>query len=70
MHLGRQGLIRDSRHGFMSCEFDRVFFKEVTKKTDEARVMDVVFLEFSKTTDKVLHGRLPGRLDHLGLRVS
>eukprot|EP00061_Rhincodon_typus_P007627 g29498.t1 len=31
---------------------------EVTKKIDEGRVVDMIYMDFSKVIDKVLHGRL------------
>lgn len=31
-------------------------FKEVTKKGDERRVVDMVCADYSKASDKVLHG--------------
>eukprot|EP00061_Rhincodon_typus_P010363 g34598.t1 len=57
-----RGLIRDSQHGFVqdrSCLTNLIeFFKEVTKVINEGRVVDVVYIDFSKAFDKVPHGRL------------
>eukprot|EP00061_Rhincodon_typus_P017271 g45888.t1 len=59
MYLGRQELIRDHHHGFVfgkSCSTNLIeFFEEVTKRTDEGRAVDVVYLDFSKMFNKVPH---------------
>eukprot|EP00061_Rhincodon_typus_P004726 g23288.t1 len=41
--------------------------KEVTKVIDESRSVDVVYMEFSKTFDKVPHGRLIQKLKMHGI---
>ena len=61
-HLERQGLIRDSQHGFVSgksCLTNLIeFFEGVTKKVDEGSAVDVVYMDFSQAFDKVPHGSL------------
>ena len=69
-HLETQVLIRDSQHGFVSgkpCLTNFIeFFEGVTKKADEGSAVDIVYMDFSKAFDKVLHGRL---LNLMGSRV-
>jgi len=71
-HLERQGLIRDSQHSFVSgksCLTNLVeFFEGVTKKVDEGSAVDVVYMDFSKTFDKVPHGRLLHKVKSHGIQ--
>ena len=39
-----------------------------TKDADSERLLDIVYLDFSKAFDRVSKGRLTHKLDHLGLR--
>eukprot|EP00061_Rhincodon_typus_P007451 g29165.t1 len=41
--------------------------KEVTKKTDEGRVVDVVYVDFTKAYDKVPHDRLISKVRSHGI---
>jgi len=70
-YLDRQGLIRESQHGFVrgrSCLTNLLeFFEEVTRKVDEGKAVDVVYLDFSKAFDKVPHGRLVRKVQSLGI---
>ena len=43
------------------------FFEEVTRKVDEGRAVDVVYMDFSKAFDKVPHGRLVRKIQSLGI---
>lgn len=43
------------------------FFKEVTNKTDEKKVVDVVHMDFGKTFDMVRHGRLVCKVESYGI---
>ena len=60
-HLEENGLVSDRQHGFVwgrSCLTNLIeFFEEVTKKIDEAKAVDVVYMDFSKAFDKIPHGR-------------
>ena len=71
-HLERQGLIRDSQHGFVSgksCLTNLIeFFEGVTKKVDEGSAVDVVYMDFSKAFDKVPHGRLLHKVKSHGIQ--
>ena len=44
------------------------FFEEVTKMIDEGKAVDVVYMDFSKAFDKVLHGRLVQKVKSHGIR--
>ncbi|XP_059843914.1 P-selectin glycoprotein ligand 1 isoform X2 [Hypanus sabinus] len=70
-YLDRQGLIRESQHGFVhdrSCLTNLLeFFEEVTRKVDEGKAVDVVYMDFSKAFDVVLHGRLVMKIQSLGI---
>ena len=72
LHLERHGLIRDSQHGFVkgrSCLTNLIeFFEHVTKCVDEGSVVDVVYMDFSKTFDKVPHGRLIKKVNAHGIQ--
>ncbi len=65
-HLKRNGLLRDSQHGFLkgkSCTTNLLHFLEVlTKAVDEGENLDVIFLDFSKAFDKVPHKKLISKL--------
>ena len=43
------------------------FFEEVTRKVDEGKAVDVVYMDFSKAFDKVPHGRLVRKVQSLGI---
>ena len=72
LHLEWQGLIRDSQHGFVrgrSCLMNLIeSFVEVTRCVDEGSVVDVVYMDFSKTFDKVPHGRLVKNVNSYGIQ--
>ena len=56
-HLEKQNLISDSQHGFLqnkSC----IFLEEVTNYVDFGYPVDVLYLDFQKAFDKVLHKNL------------
>ena len=71
MYLERQGLIRDSQHGFVcgkSCLTNLIkVFEEVTKWIDQGRVVDIIYMDFSKTFHKVPHGRLISKVRSHGI---
>ena len=73
-HLDKQGLIRNSQHGFMpgrSCLTNLLeFFEEVTREIDEGKAVDVVYMDFSKAFDKVPHGRLVKKVQLLGINAG
>eukprot|EP00061_Rhincodon_typus_P012114 g37632.t1 len=62
MYLKRQGLIKNSQHGFVHGKSGLTnlieFFIEVTERIDEGSMADVFYMELSKVFDKVPHGRL------------
>lgn len=59
-------LIQDSQHGVACgrlCLTNLIeFFEEVVKVIDEGRMVDVVYMDFSKAIDKATHGGLSRRL--------
>ena len=44
------------------------FFDEVTRKVDEGRAVDVVYMDFSKALDKVPHDRLLWKVRSHGIQ--
>ncbi|MBB6707133.1 reverse transcriptase family protein [Proteus mirabilis] len=44
------------------------FFEEVTKRIDEGRAVDVIYMDFSKAFDKVPHGRLVSKVRSHGIQ--
>ena len=60
--LVKHNLINTSQHGFLkarSCLTNLLcFFEEITKWVDDRSPVDVVYLDFQKAFDKVLHQRL------------
>ena len=65
-HMRVNRLIRPSQHGFLpkkSTSTNLVTYLDyVTKKLDEGKSMDVLYLDFSKAFDKVPHKRLVQKL--------
>eukprot|EP00061_Rhincodon_typus_P010915 g35554.t1 len=57
-----QALIKTNQHGLVkgrSCLIKLIeFFKEVTWCVDEGNTFDVVYLDFSKVFEKILHVKL------------
>ena len=70
-HLESLQLILDSQHGFRkgrSCLTNLLTLLEnVSKSLDDGDDIDVVFLDFSKTFDKVPHARLIQNLESHGI---
>ena len=72
MFLDRHELIHSSQHGFRSgrsCLTNLLEYLEyVSRELDEGKLLDVVYLDFSKAFDKVPHQRLLHQLWHHGIR--
>ena len=72
-HLLTQHLINESQHGFLpnkSCMTNLLtFLVTLTETSDEGIPMDIVYLDFSKVFDKVLHQRL-SKMEALGISGS
>jgi hypothetical protein len=70
-HLITKNLIKDTQHGFMpgrSCATNLISFLEsVTGAKDNAKSVDVIYLDFSKAFDKVPHKRLSAKLKAKGV---
>ena len=60
--LTKHTLINPSQHGFLktrSCLTNLLcFFEEITKWADEESPVYVIYLDFQKAVDKVIHQRL------------
>eukprot|EP00061_Rhincodon_typus_P007874 g29989.t1 len=58
MYLEWRGLVRDNQHGFVRgrLRFTNLIelFEEVTKRIDEGRVVDVIYMDFSETFNNIL----------------
>eukprot|EP00061_Rhincodon_typus_P013580 g40033.t1 len=54
-HLEANGLICNRHHGFAHLTNLIEFFEEVMKIIDEGKVVDVVYMDFSKAFDKFPH---------------
>ena len=71
-HLEENNLIRDTQHGFRhnrSCLTNLLdFFHDIINMYDEARAVDVIYLDFQKAFDKVPHKRLIQKLNCYGIR--
>ena len=70
-HLTSHSLLLQSQHGFTkrrSCLTNLLLFlKDVTKAIDKGKLMDMVYLDFSKAFGKVLHQRLLHKIDSHGI---
>jgi hypothetical protein len=70
-HLRKYNLIKESQHGFIhkrSCLTNLLeFLEHVTNYVDQGYPIDVIYLDFQKAFDKVLHKRLMLKLRALGI---
>jgi len=71
-HLEVHGKTGQSQHGFIkgrSCLTNMLeFFEEVTNRIDQGEPMDVIYLDFQKAVEKVLHRRLLSKIRDHGVR--
>jgi hypothetical protein len=67
-HLTQHSLFKDSQYGFTrgkSCLTNLIdFMEEITGILDDGAPVDMVYLDFAKAFDKVLHQRLFEKLAH------
>ena len=70
-HVKEYKLIKESQHGFLkrrSCLTNLLEFLEfVTNYIDQGYPIDVIYLDFQKAFDKVLHKRLMMKINALGI---
>ncbi|CAM5077298.1 unnamed protein product, partial [Eretmochelys imbricata] len=70
-HIEERKVIRNSQHGFTkgkSCLTNLIaFYDEITGNVDEGKVVDVLFLDFSKDFDTVSYSILASKLKKYGL---
>ena len=73
-HLECTKLINDSQHGLRSgrscVTYLLTFLEDSTKFIDEGGCVDVIYLDFCKAFDKVLHQRLLLRLQMHGMGIK
>ncbi|KAF2344900.1 Reverse transcriptase domain [Trinorchestia longiramus] len=71
-HLDDQNLFTDTQHGFRrkhSCLTNLLdFFGEVDRIYDHAKAVNLVYLDFHKTFDKVPHERLMAKVETHGIQ--
>ncbi|CAM5140370.1 unnamed protein product [Natator depressus] len=62
------------QHGFTkgrSCQTNLIsFFEKVTDFLDKGNAVDLIYLDFSKAFDTVLHGELLVKLDKMGINMK
>ena len=71
-HLEEHNLLRQSQHGFMAGKSTLSnlleYLDELTKLVDQGHSVDIVYLDFAKTFDKVPHTRLIKKCEGLWIR--
>ena len=64
--LVRHKILNSSQHGFLKARF----FEEITKWINKGLPVDIIYVDFQKACDKVLHQRLQLKIKSHGIGMA